>query len=70
MSNSIICAHRGLDDSAPENTLAAFAAALDKGMAIEFDVQMTADGQLVIMHDQTVDRTTDGAGPGVPVEPG
>ncbi|NKB71993.1 MAG: hypothetical protein GKR89_33365 [Candidatus Latescibacteria bacterium] len=62
MTKPLICAHRGLDDSAPENTLAAFAAALDKGMAIELDVQMTADGQLVIMHDPTVDRTTDGSG--------
>ena len=62
MPETIICAHRGLDDSAPENTLAAFEAALKKGMAIEFDVQITADEQLVIMHDETVDRTTDGSG--------
>ncbi|HIE27681.1 TPA: hypothetical protein EYP66_10370 [Candidatus Poribacteria bacterium] len=59
---TIICAHRGLDDSAPENTLAAFEAALKRGMAIEFDVQMTMDEQLVIMHDETVNRTTDGSG--------
>ena len=62
MSESIICAHRGLDDSAPENTLAAFGAALKRGMAIEFDVQMTIDGSAVVMHDWTVDRTTDGSG--------
>jgi glycerophosphoryl diester phosphodiesterase len=58
----IICAHRGLDDRVPENTLEAFESALKRGMAIEFDVQMTIDNQLVIMHDQTVDRTTDGSG--------
>ncbi|MCI0439653.1 MAG: hypothetical protein L0177_11055 [Chloroflexi bacterium] len=62
MPKTVICAHRGLDDSAPENTLAAFEAALDRGMAIEFDIQMTADGHLVIMHDQAVDRTTNGSG--------
>lgn len=62
MSTTIICAHRGLDDSTPENTPAAFEAALKRGMAVEFDVQMTADGHLVIMHDDTVDRTTDGSG--------
>jgi len=46
----------------PENTLAAFEAALKRNMAIEFDVQMTRDEQLVIMHDKTVDRTTNGSG--------
>ena len=59
---TMICAHRGLDDSAPENTLAAFEAALERGMAIEFDIQVTADRQLVVVHDGTVDRTTDGSG--------
>jgi len=62
MSKTIICAHRGLEDRLPENTLAAFESALKRGMAIEFDVQMTSDEQLVIMHDYTVDRTTDGSG--------
>ena len=62
MPATIICAHRGLDDVAPENTLAAFAPALEREMAIEFDVRMTADRQLVILHDPTVDRTTDGSG--------
>ena len=46
----------------PENTMAAFEAALKRNMAIEFDVQMTRDEQLVIMHDKTVDRTTNGSG--------
>ena len=62
MPRTIICAHRGLDERVPENTLAAFEAALKRNMAIEFDVQMTMDEQLVIMHDETVDRTTDGSG--------
>lgn len=62
MSETMICAHRGLDDSAPENTLAAFGAALDREMAIEFDIQVTADQHLVVVHDPTVDRTTDGSG--------
>ena len=62
MPRTIICAHRGLDERVPENTRAAFEAALKRNMAIEFDVQMTRDEQLVIMHDGTVDRTTDGSG--------
>ena len=62
MRRVILCAHRGLVDSAPENTLAAFEGALEQGMAIECDIQRTADGRLVILHDQTVDRTTDGTG--------
>ncbi|MFC1525798.1 glycerophosphodiester phosphodiesterase [Candidatus Latescibacterota bacterium] len=62
MPKTMICAHRGLDDSAPENTLAAFVAALEREMAIEFDIQVTADRQLVVVHDGTVDRTTDGSG--------
>jgi glycerophosphoryl diester phosphodiesterase len=57
------CAHRGDKACAPENTLPAIRSAVEKGAAqIEFDVQATRDGQLVIMHDATVDRTTDGKG--------
>jgi glycerophosphoryl diester phosphodiesterase len=62
MKKVIICAHRGLEDSAPENTHAAFEGALEQGMAIEFDIQRTADDHLVVVHDPTVDRTTDGSG--------
>ncbi len=62
MSGSIIIAHRGLDETYPENTLVAFKAALDRGMAIEIDVRGTSDDELVVMHDDTVDRTTDGSG--------
>ncbi|MEC1523650.1 glycerophosphodiester phosphodiesterase family protein [Neobacillus niacini] len=56
-------AHRGATGYAPENTIAAF----DKGVEmkadyIEIDVQRSKDGELVIIHDNTVDRTTDGTG--------
>jgi len=57
-------AHRGAPRYAPENTLAAFRLALEEGArSIECDVQRTKDGHLVVIHDQTVDRTTDGHGP-------
>ena len=58
-----VIAHRGGPRYAPENTLAAFRTAIDQGVAwLEFDVQMTRDGELVVIHDETVDRTTDGTG--------
>ena len=58
-----IIAHRGASAYAPENTLAAFDKALDLGAAdVEFDVHFGADGQVVVIHDDTVDRTTNGAG--------
>jgi glycerophosphoryl diester phosphodiesterase len=57
------CAHRGDTKAAPENTIAAFESAVRKGAhMIEFDVQLSKDGELVIMHDPTVDRTTSGTG--------
>lgn len=57
------CAHRGDVESAPENSISAFRAAVEKGAKqIEFDVALTSDGHLVLMHDYTVDRTTDGSG--------
>lgn len=56
-------AHRGASGHAPENTMAAFQKALEmKADYIEIDVQMSKDGELVIIHDTTVDRTTDGSG--------
>ena len=58
-----IFAHRGARRVAPENTLPAFAAALEMGAdGIELDVHLTTDGQLVVIHDFSVDKTTDGHG--------
>jgi len=57
------CGHRGATLFAPENTLVGFDKALELGMEIvEIDVRPTADEVLVVMHDSTVDRTTDGSG--------
>jgi glycerophosphoryl diester phosphodiesterase len=59
----IVEAHRGDSAHAPENTLAAFAAALALEVpAIELDVHPAKDGTLMVLHDDTVDRTTDGTG--------
>jgi len=56
-------AHRGASGYAPENTMAAFDKALQmKADYFELDVQMSKDGKLVLIHDVTVDRTTDGTG--------
>lgn len=58
-----LCAHRGASETHPENTLAAFREAARLGaQMIEFDVHLTKDRAPVIMHDLTVDRTTDGKG--------
>ena len=63
MSKRKFCAHRGFNAVAPENTLPAFAAAVALGAdEIEFDLWPTADGQLAVCHDPSVDRTTDGKG--------
>lgn len=60
----LIIGHRGASAHAPENTFAAFDLALDQGAdAVETDIRATKDGVLVLMHDPTVDRTTDGRGP-------
>jgi glycerophosphoryl diester phosphodiesterase len=57
-------AHRGASARAPENTLAAFDAALRDGATVlEFDVRLTRDDAPVVLHDATLDRTTDGRGP-------
>jgi glycerophosphoryl diester phosphodiesterase len=55
-------AHRGLLRDAPENTVPNFAACLDLHLGFEFDVRRTRDAQLVCIHDDTLDRTTDGQG--------
>lgn len=59
-----IWAHRGCSQMYPENTILAFEkAAAVKGLAgIELDIQMTRDGELVVIHDERVDRTTEGTG--------
>ena len=63
LPSPIVIAHRGDKVHAPENTLAAFKLAAEKGAdAVEFDVKLTTDGQVIVLHDQTVDRTTNGTG--------
>lgn len=63
MGRVLILGHRGASGAAPENTLRAFALAAEAGAdGIELDVQPSADGVPVIMHDETVERTTDGRG--------
>jgi len=58
-----VIAHRGASASAPENTLDAFRRAADLGARwVEFDVKLTADARAVVFHDDTLERTTDGAG--------
>lgn len=60
---SRIIAHRGFSGRYPENTLSAMRAAVQAGAdMVEIDVQLTRDGELVVMHDDSVDRTTDGKG--------
>ena len=61
--NIYVAAHRGWCGKYPENTMAAFRAALELGVdQIETDVRVTKDGQLVLIHDATLDRTTNGTG--------
>jgi glycerophosphoryl diester phosphodiesterase len=59
----LIIAHRGDSAHRPENTLSSFASALELGAElVEMDVQLTRDGVVVVIHDASVDRTTDGGG--------
>jgi glycerophosphoryl diester phosphodiesterase len=62
MGSVLVIGHRGNDLFAPENTVASFASALGKADYVEFDGRLSSDGVLVVMHDDTVDRTTDGTG--------
>lgn len=63
MGNIQILAHRGLSANAPENTIVSFRKALEANAdGIEFDVQITKDKKLVVIHDEKVDRTTNGHG--------
>jgi len=60
----MVIAHRGASSYAPENTLAAFDLALQMEVRhIELDVDFTSDSHIVVIHDDTVDRTTNGSGP-------
>jgi glycerophosphoryl diester phosphodiesterase len=59
----LIFAHRGASAVLPENTLPAFERAIASGAdGTEFDIRATKDGELVILHDRAIDRTTDGSG--------
>lgn len=59
----VIVGHRGASGLAPENTLAAFQIAIDLGIdGIELDVQRSADGELVVFHDDNLERTSNGTG--------
>ena len=60
---TIVVAHRGASAQAPENTMEAFRLGVEAGAdGIELDVHLTADGQLAVIHDDTLDRTTDRSG--------
>lgn len=58
----VLVGHRGLPTHAPEQTRAALNACIDLRVGIEIDIRRTRDGQLVCLHDATVDRTTNGKG--------
>ena len=59
----VIWAHRGASGVMPENTLCAFQKAVDlKADGVELDIQLTRDNQIVVCHDETIDRTSDGKG--------
>lgn len=63
MSMTEIFAHRGASGYAPENTLEAFRLAMEQGAdGIELDVHLTKDGEVVVIHDETIDRTGNGHG--------
>ncbi len=63
LASPLVIAHRGDKAYAPENTLSSFKQAAEKGAdAVEFDVKLSADCQVIVLHDQTVDRTTNGRG--------
>jgi glycerophosphoryl diester phosphodiesterase len=61
-ADPVLVGHRGLPTHAPEETAAVFNACIDLRVGVEIDIRRTRDGQLVCLHDATVDRTTDGTG--------
>ncbi|WP_345006709.1 glycerophosphodiester phosphodiesterase family protein [Snuella lapsa] len=59
----MVCAHRGNHTDAPENSLQSITDAINSGIGmVELDIRQTKDGELVLMHDATIDRTTNGSG--------
>ncbi|MDB5097777.1 MAG: glycerophosphoryl diester phosphodiesterase [Cyanobacteria bacterium RYN_339] len=63
LGRPLIMGHRGAMGTAPENTMASFKQAVALGVeAVELDVHLSKDGRLVVIHDESVDRTTDGTG--------
>lgn len=63
IKNPVIIAHRGASNKAPENTMAAFRKALEIGAGgIELDVHLSADGHLMVTHDEQLERTSNGRG--------
>ncbi len=63
LKQPVIFAHRGASAHAPENTIAAFELAIaQQADAVELDVKLSADGHVIVIHDSTVDRTTNGHG--------
>ena len=62
-SNFIIVSHRGYSSKCPENTFASFDLSMQNGFNhIEFDLQLTKDGIPIVIHDDSIDRTTNGTG--------
>ena len=63
MKQPVIYAHRGASTQSPENTMAAFRKAIELGSGgLELDVHMTKDGEIVVIHDEVIDRTSNGTG--------
>ncbi len=63
LARPVVFAHRGAKKYAPENTLASFQKALEmRAQALELDITLSKDGEVVVIHDDTVDRTTNGKG--------
>ncbi|MGI6367185.1 MAG: glycerophosphodiester phosphodiesterase [Anaerolineae bacterium] len=63
LDRPLVMAHRGAKDTAPENTIAAFERAISLGAdAVEMDIVRCASGEIVVLHDDTVDRTSNGSG--------
>jgi glycerophosphoryl diester phosphodiesterase len=61
-ADPVVVGHRGLPTHAPEETIATFNACIDLRIGVELDVRRTRDGQLICLHDPSVDRTTNGKG--------